>query len=83
MIILFVELMAGYAIGKFMPKGNAAYAACIPASLVSYTLIKYLVADLPEIEFLVLIGILYSPLLMLGVFLARRHSRRNSFGTDV
>ncbi|KQV47646.1 MULTISPECIES: hypothetical protein [unclassified Duganella] len=82
MLILFAALMTGFAIGKFMPDGRGAYRICIPASIVAYGLIKTLVAGFPDMAMLIAVGVLQSPLLMLGVFLARRNTRRNTFEAD-
>jgi len=82
MLILFAALMAGFAIGKFMPKGNLAYGVCTPVSIACYALLKWMLGDLPAIEMLILAGLLQSPLLMLGVVLARRNSKRNSYETE-
>ena len=64
MLILFAALMAGFAIGKFMPDGRSAYRICIPASIVAYGLIKTLVAGFPDMAMLIAVGVLQSPLLM-------------------
>lgn len=82
MVILFVALMAGFAIGKFMPAGRGAYGVCVPASIVAYGLIKTLIAGFPDIALLIAAGVVQSPVLMLGVFLARRSTKRNTFGSE-
>jgi len=79
LLILFAALMAGFAIGKFMPTGKAAYGVCTPVSIACYALVKSMLGELPEIEILILGGVVQSPILMLGVVLARRHSKRNLF----
>lgn len=79
MVILFVALMAGFAIGKFMPTGRGAYGVCVPASIVAYGLIKTLIAGFPDFALLFAAGVVQSPVLMLGVFLARRSTRRNTY----
>jgi len=78
-VILFVALMAGFAIGKFMPTGRGAYAVCTPASIVAYGLVKTLIAGFPDIAMLIAVGVVQAPVLMLGVVLARRSTKRNTF----
>lgn len=82
MLILFVALMAGFAIGKLMPAGRGAYGICVPASIFAYGLIKTLIAGFPDVPMLIAVGVVQSPLLMLGVVLARRNSKRNTFETE-
>lgn len=82
MLILFVALMAGYAIGKFMPTGNAAFGVCTPVSIACYALVKSIFGDLPDIGMIAMVGVVQSPILMLGVVLARRGSKRNSYETE-
>jgi len=81
-LILFVALMAGFAIGKLMPAGRGAYGICVPASIFAYGLIKTLIAGFPDTAMLIAVGVVQSPLLMLGVVLARRNSKRNTFETE-
>jgi len=79
LLIWFFALMAGYAIGKFVPKGDMAFGLCVPASIAVYAVLKLLTVDQPDIVMVLLVGAIQSPLLMLGVFLARRGSLRNHF----
>lgn len=71
--------MAGYAIGKFMPKGDLALGICVPGSIALYTGFRLLTAGIPDLVTILVVGIVQSPILMLGVFLARRGSLRNNF----
>ena len=82
MLILFAALMAGYAIGKFMPSGKAAFGVCTPVSIVCYALVKSMLATLPDIGMIIMVGVVQSPILMLGVVLARRSSKRNAYETE-
>ncbi|XLZ69290.1 hypothetical protein ABT364_22570 [Massilia sp. SR12] len=82
MLILFFALLAGYAIGNFMPKGDKAFGMCVPASIVVYAVFKLLTGGDPDIMLIVALGTLQSPLLMLGVFLARSSSLRNNFDAE-
>jgi hypothetical protein len=79
---LFAALMAGYVIGKFVPRGKAAFGVCTPVSIVCYALVKSILGELPSIEMIIMVGVLQSPILMLGVVLARRNSKRNSYETE-
>ena len=86
MLILLSALLSGYAVGKFMPTGWPAYAVCLPVSALVYFLSKFALAsfrigdpDMPGLGLIIATGALQAPLLMLGVFLARRSSKRNSF----
>lgn len=50
--------------------------------IVAYGLIKTLIAGFPDIALLIAAGVVQSPVLMLGVFLARRSTKRNTFETE-
>jgi hypothetical protein len=83
MIPLLAALMTGYVLGNFIRSPRIAYALCFPASLIVYFLTKILLTLLsdsgihyPNIEMLVAVGVLQTPVLMLGVFLARRKAKR-------
>lgn len=86
MISLLAALMSGYALGTFMRAGWPAYALCVPLSAVVYLLTKLLFTSFsstgmegPGIDMLVGVGLLQSPVLMLGVYLARRKAKRNTY----
>lgn len=86
MIPLIAALLSGYAIGKFWQTGRATYAICVPISVVVYALTKALLFsflttwdDFPGLLMIIIVGVIQSPLLMLGVFLARRSTKRNNF----
>lgn len=86
MIPLLVVLLSGYAIGKLMPKGWPAYAICVPTSVAAYFITRIAFStflangpEVPDIVFGILVGVFESPLAMLGAFLARRGSKRNTF----
>jgi len=85
LIYWILAVGCGYAIGSFMRPSWRQYALCVPASALLYFLVNLVVprqvedSDVPYI-FLFLSGVLVQSLvLMLGVFLARRKSKRNSF----
>jgi hypothetical protein len=86
LIPLLVALLSGYAIGKFMPVGWPEYAICVPVSVVVYFLTNIVFSafhasgiDASNVIFAAIAGVIQSPLLMLGVFLARRSVKRNTF----
>lgn len=79
MLVLFFALMAGYAIGKFSPKGDMALGLCIPASIALYAGFKLLTTGMPDAMTILVVGAVQAPILMLGVFLARRGSQHNNF----
>lgn len=88
MVHLLFALLAGYAVGKFKQTGRSAYAICLPAGVIVYALTKAMFfslhtngEDFPGLVMLIIVGIMQAPLLMLGVFLARRSTKRNNFET--
>ena len=69
-----------------MPKGWPGYATCVPAGIAVYFITRIVLSsflsggtEVPDIVFGTLVGVIESPILMLGVFLARRGSKRNTF----
>lgn len=86
MIYLLFALLAGYAIGKIKQTGRSAYAICVPVSVLVYALTNAMFfsmhTDGEEFEglaMIIIVGVMQAPLLMLGVFLARRSTKRNNF----
>lgn len=82
MLILFFALMAGYAIGRLMPKGDLALGICVPASIALYAGFRLLTTGIPDAMTVLVVGAVQAPILMLGVFLARRGGQRNSFESE-
>jgi len=83
MIPLLAALMTGYVLANFIKSPHMAYVLCFPASVIVYFLTKILLTSLsdngihyPNIEMLLAVGVLQTPVLMLGVFLARRKAKR-------
>jgi hypothetical protein len=88
LIPLLAALMAGYGLGKLMVKSWPAYLICVPLSSLVYFVTKLALTlfqsngmEIPGLEMAIVVGIMQSPLLMLGVFLGRKHSKRSSFET--
>ncbi len=87
MIYLLVAIFSGYAIGAFRPKGWGAYALCVPASGVIYFLINVLVkpadggSNVASTTVFVIAALIQSLVLMLGVYLARRKAKNDTYYT--
>lgn len=83
MIPLLAALMTGYVLGNINKSPRMVYVLCFPASVTVYFLTKILLTSLsdngihyPTIGMLLAVGVLQTPVLMLGVFLARRKAKR-------
>jgi hypothetical protein len=86
MISLLAALMAGYALGTFVKGGRSAYLLCFPVSAVVYLLTKIVLTffsdegiQYPSIGILLGVGVLQTPLLALGVYLAQRKAKRSGY----
>lgn len=85
MIYWLIAIACGYAIGTFTRWGWLSYAICIPVSGLLYFLVNLFApmpaddADVPPAVIFIGAALIQSLGLMLGVFLARRKARRNSF----
>jgi hypothetical protein len=85
MIPLLAGLMAGYALGTFIKGGLSAYLTCFPVSVVVYLLTKMALTFFSDdgtqynIGMLLGAGMLQTPLLALGVHLARRKAKRSHY----
>jgi hypothetical protein len=85
LIYWLIAIACGYALGTFMRAGWLPYAVCVPVSGLLYFLVN-LFAPMPSEEgdlspAVIFVGgaLVQSLGLMLGVFLARRKAKRNSF----
>jgi lipopolysaccharide export LptBFGC system permease protein LptF len=86
MISLLAAVLIGYALGSFIERGPLAYLLCLPISPVIYLVVTFVFKglgsqgmEMPAIDVLVLASIVQAPLMMLGVFFARRKAARNSY----
>jgi len=86
-IFLLAALMAGYALGSFLAKNWKPYALCLPVSLLLYFLTNAALSLLangevafPNPGLSVAAGVLQTPILMLGVWLAQRKAKRAGYG---
>jgi hypothetical protein len=86
MIALLVVLAAGYALGSFIERARLAYLLCLPVSPAVYVLVTLLFTALgsqgmtmPPMPVFIIATLIQVPLMMLGVFLARRKAARNGY----
>lgn len=85
MLYLLVALMSGYALGTVVQRRRAAYLLCIPVSIGVYLLMKVLVTSFSDevvqlaSPVVLVAALLQAPLLMLGVYLARRKAARGGY----
>jgi hypothetical protein len=86
MLILTFEIMAGYLLGYLVKKRWLVYLISLPVAVLVHVAFKILMstlhtqsADFLEPGMMIFIGILYTSVTALGVYLARRHLRRGSF----
>lgn len=87
MIFLLLALMSGYALGTFLSKNWKPYALCLPVSLLVYFMTNAALSLLaqgeiafPDPGLSVAAGVVQTPLLMLGVYLAQRKAKRAAYG---
>ena len=87
MIFLLAALMSGYALGSFLPKNWKPYALCLPASLLVYFATNAALSVVaqgdvvfPNPGLSLAAGVLQTPILMLGVWLAQRKAKRAGYG---
>lgn len=87
MIFLLAALMSGYALGSFLPKNWKPYAWCLPVSLLVYLVTNAALSVVaqgnvafPDPGLSVVAGVVQTPLLMLGVWLAQRKVKRAGYG---
>lgn len=85
MIYLTFALMSGYALGLFIARGKLDYLLCFPVSLLEYIVVNTVLSlitgghvVLAEPGILIAGGLVQSFLLMVGVFLAHRKTKRAS-----
>lgn len=83
MIYLLAAILTGHALGHFVPTGRSAYLLCLPFSAAVYLVVRLVMASMSDqdmaqapVELMLVAGLFYSPLAMLGVYLARRRARR-------
>lgn len=81
MLLLTLELLAGYVVGFLFPRTRFAYLISVPAGVVVHVLFKVTVstwdtqsAGAMEAEAMILAGLLYMPVAVLGVRLAHRRA---------
>ncbi|TQK03465.1 hypothetical protein [Herbaspirillum sp. SJZ107] len=86
MIPLLAAIMAGYALGTLIKGARSAYLLCFPVSVIVYLLTKILLAFFSDeglqylgVGMLIGVGVLQTPLLALGVHLARRKAKRTDY----
>ncbi|HBZ06753.1 MULTISPECIES: hypothetical protein [Massilia] len=83
MIYLLAAILTGHALGHFVPTGRGTYLLCLPFSAAVYLVVRLVMASMSDtsaaqapVELMLAAGLFYSPLAMLGVYLARRRARR-------
>jgi hypothetical protein len=80
-----IVLGFGYALGTFMAAGWRPYAMCVPVSALVFFVTDFLIAspqmdpDVPQVLYYIVGSVMYVPILMLGVFLAQRKAKKNSY----
>lgn len=79
-----IVLCFGYALGTFMAAGWRPYAMCIPVSGLVFLVTNFLSKaqpgpDMPTMLYYLVGVMMYVPLIMLGVFLAQRKTKNDSF----
>jgi len=87
LIFLLAALMSGYALGSFLPKNWKPYALCLPVSLLVYFVTNAALSFVSQGEVAfpnpglsLAAGVLQTPILMLGVWLAQRKAKRAGYG---
>lgn len=83
MIYLLAAILTGHALGHVVPIGRGAYLLCLPFSAAVYLVVRLVMASLSDLDMtqapvglMLAAGLFYSPLAMLGVYLARRRVKR-------
>jgi hypothetical protein len=83
MLYLLAAILTGHALGNFVVNGRTAYLLCLPSSAVAYIFVRTMLAMLRDVDMaslplglMLVTGVFYAPLAMLGVCLARRKARR-------
>ncbi len=83
MIYLLAAILSGHALGHIVPTGRTAYLLCLPVSAAVYIVVRLVMISLSDLDLtqapiglMLVAGFFYSPLAMLGVYLARRKTRR-------
>lgn len=86
MFSLLFAIAAGYALGMFVTGKWRPFMLCLPASAAAYLVIKVVLTaftskgiQLPSIGMFVMVSLVQAPLLMLGVYWARRKQKRNGY----
>ena len=80
-----IVLGIGYALGTFMAGGWRPYAMCLPVSVLVFFVPNFLIStprfesEIPQVMYYIVGTLMYVPILMLGVFLAQRKAKNNSF----
>jgi hypothetical protein len=78
-LILLMQLMSGFILGKLIKKPVLAYLICLPLGVVVELVFIELVGHgIPDV-LAVISGLLYAPLVALGVYLCYRRARRTHF----
>jgi len=87
LIFLLAALMSGYALGTFLIKNWKPYALCLPVSLLLYFVTNAALSLLAQGEVAfpnpglsLVAGLVQTPVLMLGVYLAQRKAKRADYG---
>ncbi len=84
-MLLMIILGFGYALGSFMAASWRPYAISLPVSVLIFLVTNFLFASptlAPGVSqtFYYIYGpVMYTPIIMLGVFLAQRKSKKDSF----
>jgi hypothetical protein len=88
LIFLLAALMSGYALGTFLAKNWKPYALCLPVSLLLYFVTSAALSLLsrgevafPNPGLSIAAGLVQTPILMLGVYLAQRKAKRAGYDT--
>jgi hypothetical protein len=88
MFPLLAVILAGHGLGTFIKNGRSAYSLCFPASAAALFLTEILFTifssegvQYSDFETLVFTGGIHTPVAMLGVYLARRKAKRNTYET--
>ncbi|MEW6369304.1 MAG: hypothetical protein AB1584_00105 [Pseudomonadota bacterium] len=83
MIYLLAAILTGHVLGYVVPNGRTAYLLCLPCSTAVYIVVRLVMISLRDLDLaqapiglMLVAGLFYSPLAMLGVYLARRKARR-------
>ena len=86
MISLLFAFAAGYALGMFVTGKWRPFMLSFPVSAVAYLLIKVVLTtftsegfQLPSIGMFVMVSLVQAPILMLGIYWARRKQKRDGY----